>query len=64
MTDSEPDSGVSRAEIALLTGLGLLLLLYGVVQWTDMFMYTPPAFVYIIAGLASLLWGISLTRRS
>lgn len=51
-------------EAALLTGLGLLLLIYGVVQWTNVFTYTPPAIVYFIAGLVLLLWGISLNRRS
>ncbi len=51
-------------ETALLTGLGLLLLIYGVVQWTNVFTYTPPAIVYFIAGIVLLLWGISLNRRS
>lgn len=51
-------------ETALLTGLGLLLLIYGVAQWTNVFTYTPPAIVYFIAGVVLLLWGVSLNRRS
>jgi uncharacterized membrane protein len=57
MTNSGP-------ETALLTGLGLLLLIYGAAQWTNAFTYTPPAIVYFIAGVVLLLWGISLNRRS
>ena len=51
-------------ETALLTGLGLLLLIYDVAQWTNVFTYTPPAIVYFIAGVVLLLWGVSLNRRS
>jgi len=54
----------SGLETALLTGLGLLLLIYGVAQWTNVLTHTPPAIVYFIAGVVLLLWGVSLNRRS
>jgi uncharacterized membrane protein len=55
---------INGPETALLTGLGLLLVIYAVAQWTNVFTYTPPAIVYFIAGVVLLLWGVSLNRRS
>ena len=64
MTNSRPEKGVNRTEIVLLTGYGLLLLIYAVARWTDVFTYTPPAIVYIVLGIVLLLWGVSLNQRS
>jgi uncharacterized membrane protein YidH (DUF202 family) len=64
MTNSRSKKGVSRTEAVLLTGLGLLLIIYAVARWTDVFTFTSPAIVYFILGIVLLLWGVSLNRRS
>lgn len=64
MANSKPEKSVSQTETVLLIGLGLLLVIYAVAQWIDIFTYTLPAIVYLILGIVLLLWGVSLNRRS
>ena len=64
MVNSSTETGTSLAETVLLTGLGLLLVIYGVTRWIDMFTYILPAIVYVMIGIILLLWGVSLNRRS
>ena len=64
MANIRPEKGESLTETVLLTGLGLLLVIYAVARWIDIFTYTPPAIVYFIIGIVLLLWGVSLNQRS
>ena len=64
MADIRPEKSVTLTETVLLIGLSLLLVIYTVARWTDIFTYTPPAIVYIILGIVLSLWGVSLNRRS
>jgi len=56
--------GVGPMETVLLAGFGLLLIINGVAQLTDVLSYTLPATVYIILGVVLLLWGVSPNQRS
>jgi len=64
MANMRPEKSVSLTEPVLLIGLGLLLVIYAVARWTDIFTYTPPAIVYLMLGIVLLLWGVSLNRHS
>lgn len=64
MADVRPEKGVDLTETVLLMCLGLLLIIYAVARWTDIFTYTLPAIVYLILGIVLSLWGVSLNRRS
>ena len=64
MADIRPEKSVSLIKTVLLTGLGLLLVVYVLARWIDIFTYTPPAIGYFILGIVLLLWGVSLSRRS
>ena len=64
MANSKPEKSVSLTETVLLIGLGLLMVIYAVAQWIDIFTYTPPAIVWFILGIVILLWGVSFSLRS
>ena len=64
MANSKSEKSVSLTETVLLIGLGLLMVIYAVAQWIDIFTYTPPAIVYFILGIVILLWGVSFSLRS
>jgi hypothetical protein len=55
---------LTRTEQALLLGLGSSFFVYGAAQWMGFVTYTPPAIVYIIVGIITLLWAVSINRRS
>lgn len=64
MVSIDSSNSVSLIEVALLTGLGLLLIIYAVAQRIDIFSHTLPAISYAILGTILLLWGVSLNWRS
>jgi hypothetical protein len=55
---------IDRVEPVLLLGVGFFSFAYGVAQWAGTVTYTPPVTVYFISGVVTLLWAVSLNRRS